>query len=644
LFYQDDTYLGLKDGQLIAVSTCKGSAMGDLYNDPNATEFIYDESYWQANCHDTLAEQTLERNEWETLRLWYGALITPTAILSGPTLMPFDFTAINIVSPMTPTNTLADPTFYLNYVGGGASSSEARAYLLRGGQYVIDLGSPFGGQNRVLAHGAQPGDRLCVFDRPANQYGCEFIEAGDDQIQMERDATWNPIIQLTPVNSTTLNVRVELAQTSLTVQARLYPEFGSGTMTTTLSVSGDAYVGTFNLADPTMFGHVQVWVNETATEENPRRETIIAFSIGGNPGMARPGGGATRAGGGMARPGGGMARPGGGMARPGGAPVISPDGQMIFFTENPLVFQEGQFYTIQGMAGLPTVPPGRAVIGQGYRLAATPGTPILTGSVSIQYLTNDVMVAGADESGLTVYYYTGTVWSALATVRDPYFNLVTAPSRGPGVYALMSSIQSPLYRSGWNLFAYPLPITQTVVKALESITNSYQTVYGYYAEDVADPWKVYHVGGPAYLNDLAFLEPGRGYWISATQAITIHFSRMAQNVASLLPSPPDTYYGVVLGSASWTPVAGMTVEARIGDSACGRGVTQLHSGQVVYVVDVDADDVTGRSAGCGQAGRQVTFYVGGRWMSPAATWDNNQLDEVTLSPGAIYLPLVMRSG
>lgn len=36
---------------------------------------------------------------------------------------------------------------------------------------------------------------------------------------------------------------------------------------------------------------------------------------------------------------------------------------MIFFTENPIVFEEGEFYTIQTMPGLPLLPPGRSLVG-----------------------------------------------------------------------------------------------------------------------------------------------------------------------------------------------------------------------------------------------------------------------------------------
>jgi hypothetical protein len=70
LLFHDDTYIGLdENGYLVAVDTCLGSAMSDLYSNPDNTEFIADETTWQANCADTLAEQTLGRNEWETMQL-----------------------------------------------------------------------------------------------------------------------------------------------------------------------------------------------------------------------------------------------------------------------------------------------------------------------------------------------------------------------------------------------------------------------------------------------------------------------------------------------------------------------------------------------------------------------------------------------
>ena len=56
--------------------------------------------------------------------------------------------------------------------------------------------------------GAGPGDRLCVFDRPRHQYGCEVITSGDDRLTLEHDPTWTPLIQLSPVSSTTFTIQV----------------------------------------------------------------------------------------------------------------------------------------------------------------------------------------------------------------------------------------------------------------------------------------------------------------------------------------------------------------------------------------------------------------------------------------------------
>ena len=39
---------------------------------------------------------------------------------------------------------------------------------------------------------------------------------------------------------------------------------------------------------------------------------------------------------------------------------------MIFFTEDPAIFDEGEFYTIQSMAGLPSLPPGRTLVSQSF--------------------------------------------------------------------------------------------------------------------------------------------------------------------------------------------------------------------------------------------------------------------------------------
>jgi hypothetical protein len=439
LFFLDDTYMGLNsENLLIPVDTCTGSAMGDVYH-PDNTEFVFDETHWASNCADTLTNRTLGRTEWQTVKLWYPWLSTPVADNTGPAILPFDVTSVDVWDPITPTNVLEDPTFYLDYALGTVNSSAARAFLLRD-EYVIDQGSPVGGQNRLLARGAQPGDRLCVFDRPRAQFGCEIVQAGDERLAMEYDETWSPLIQLTPINTDTIHIKASGLPQALVIKARIFPEYGFGSPVVTLSGSNDIYSGTFQLDYSTVAGHVQLWVDEAASETNPRREDIVAYAIGGNPGAFRGAGGAFRGAGGAFRGAGGAFRGAGGAFRGAGAPLVSPDGQMIFFTENPAIFQVGELYTIQNMSGLPALPPNKTVVGQGYNLVASPSvTQIISGSISFQYLGINALVEGIteeEEEQLTIQFWNGNHWRALDTTLNTYYNLASARSQGSGIYAL----------------------------------------------------------------------------------------------------------------------------------------------------------------------------------------------------------------
>ncbi|MBN2389765.1 MAG: hypothetical protein JXR84_03515 [Anaerolineae bacterium] len=665
LLYQYDVYIGLnEDDLLVPQDTCTGSAMGDVYAIDN-TEFISDTLHWTTACSQTLAAKTLGRTEWETLRAWYPWLITPTLANDGPSQMPFEFTTVEIVAPAQAQDTIEDPTFYLDYENGVVSSSEARAFLLRDADdvaqpgpddfdYIYDLGSPIGGQNRVTARGARPGERLCVFDNTRAQFGCEIIAAGDERLTLKENAAWQPVIQLTPVNSTTFNIQVTgLVSEALLIKTRVYPEYGTAFTTTTLSyfppVEGEVmgqYSGTLMLDYPAMSGHIQVWVDESASETSPRRETLVNYSIGGNPGPARAGGiGPARAGGI------GPARAGGiGLLQAGEAPMVSPDGQMILYLSDVITFAEGQFFTIQTMAGLPDPPPGRTAVGPAYNLVATgflTETPPLTGSLSIQYLGSDVLAAGVDENDLVIYFWDGSTWTVLDTVLNTPYNMASAPSQGTGIYALMAGVQTVLSGPGWNLMAYSVRGAQPVTQALLSISGYYTTVYGYEADDPDDPWKVYDVVAPEWVNDLTTLEFNHGYWINVSQTITLYLSNATALMASMLPedstlaSPPDTFYGLLLGNTTFTPDVDMTVEARIKGTVCGRGITRAWEGQVVYVVDVFAND--GVTSNCGNLGDTVMFFVAGQPMVPTAVWDNRQLNEITLKPAAcVYLPLVLR--
>jgi hypothetical protein len=79
--------------------------------------------------------------------------------------------------------------------------------------------------------------------------------------------------------------------------------------------------------------------------------------------------------------------------------------------------------------------------------------------------------------------------------------------------------------AGWNLIGYPLTTPQLVGAALASIAGKYSRVVAYDAFDIGgplpDPWEVHNTAAPAWANDLAVMHPGRGYWLYATEDMTL---------------------------------------------------------------------------------------------------------------------------
>jgi len=78
-----------------------------------------------------------------------------------------------------------------------------------------------------------------------------------------------------------------------------------------------------------------------------------------------------------------------------------------------------------------------------------------------------------------------------------------------------TNISLSVNAGGWNLVAYPSMSDQAMPGVLEvhGVGTDYSLVYAYHANDPADPWKLYDRSAPPFLNDLAQLTPGWGYWI-----------------------------------------------------------------------------------------------------------------------------------
>ena len=611
LFFLDDNYLGLDaNGRLISVTTCP-SAMTDPYRD-DYSEF-HPDADWPRDCGSTLSQHSTGRSDWATIKVFYNfaGLSAPQTFNAnpGPHTLPLAVTQIHEVDPGTPSTTLAAPIFSLTYNGGYVlPTSAARAFLFgSNNNRLIDLGSPT--LDQVTARGAHSGDMLCVYDLGSRRLGCQQLDSLTSQIPLADHPDWLPEIIVTPVNSSTLTLDVKGVPGGLNLQARVFPLSGTTTDPISLDPVTGGYRTQVTLSKPSLGGYIQIWVE--GDPQQSRREAVVDYMLGGSPGMK--------------------------YGR--NAPSISADGQTVIYG-NKLNFQKGEFFTLQSTGMIPPPPPGRTQVGQGYWLSASANAPELTqASISISYMSRDV--SAAEESGIEIYYWNGQQWTALDTTLSVDRNEASAFICGPGLYALMSSYRVPISNIGWNLIAYPVPGTRVITDALTSILGLYTTVYGYDPTDT-DHWKVFDVNAPSWVNDLTMLDFGKGYWIRATTQATLYIQGTPSQtstlaLASSVPTPPATYYGTLQPSPSYTPKTGVTVEAWIGNTVCGKSQTRLVGGHVIYSVAVSAAGEEGL-ASCGTQGRTVSIHI--EMLTLTTLWDNSQV--WNMETHWAYLPQVLR--
>ena len=467
LFFQEDAYLGVDENDfLIPVDGCTGTIMGDMYDPSGRNRELLESTQWIGGCEQTLAHRTLERAEWQTTKLFYPQMITETVPLAGPQKIPYNLTEVKITEPLTPTNVLNERTIYIDYQSGSRSSG-ARAYLFKesivepeSNPFLLDLGSPALGQNELRLRGATEGDRLCVLDPTLGEFGCQAVSSTVERLSLRQDAEWHPEILVSPISSTTLAITVTHTP-SRQLKLSVFQELTPGSSNILLEdPDGDGQYSIEYTAmgknDEGLSIRVPIWTGHIVVEDptDPSLMAVTDFRIGGNPGKGpakRWGGPAKRWGGPAKRWGGPAKRWGGPMQRNSNAPVVSADGQMIFFTLNPTAFGDGELYVIQSTSGLPALAndPNKSAVGLGYRIIPSPGwAGDVKGSVSFQYLGTDVLEAGIvdeAEAELQIHYYdeSSGAWQGIETTINTEFNLASAHSRGAGLYALLAGKSQP---------------------------------------------------------------------------------------------------------------------------------------------------------------------------------------------------------
>ena len=649
LLFLPDNYLGQENGRLIEVE-CAGSAMTDPYRDDYSEFLTRDE--WSGDCERTLAHHHLGRTDWETITTFYNMLNGENRN-PGPGDLPLNVTQVTFVEPETPLNTLPDPFFYVTdeeYIRLELPIGQAQGYVFKTqgtpdvtDDVVVALGSPFAEQ--IQARGAEPGDRLCVFDysQTVRRLGClEAITQGSTNLALHEVPGWQPQITLASVTSRTLAITVTQAIPSaddlyvqvlpaaqpLTTVQTLSP------MATMIPIGSDVFTETVTLDYPIAHVFVRVWASG-----QPLREEMSEFSISGawgpdtdnpawgpdtdnpawGPDTDNPAWGA------------GAHRYGWGVNRRHGweAPVSSSDGQVtILDLDN--IFGRDPIYTLQSLSTPPNLPPWLTPVGQAYRFSsAEPLTSTLT--IMFSYLQREVPSEREDRLWMAYSPDEGESWQLLEPSVDTYHNLASAEMAGEGIYTLISTIEVPLTGPAWNNFSY-LAQTSPVTEALGSIEGYYTLVANYEASR-EQPWIFYDPQVvPEFadlLNDLTHLELEKSYWVNATEDITLYLksgevaNRTASRAAGL-QLPPATFYGWVTATEGFTPTVGMTVTARIDGNVCGQTTVEALDTRLAYKVQVMAENAFAESNGCGQSGREVLFEVGDHVMEGTRRWDNRR--------------------
>ncbi len=621
LFYLNDNYIGLNDqGLVVAVDTCVDTIMTNPYG---YTEYHSDLA-WSDTCSQTISAQRSGRSDWETVQTFYPD-IRYTEVNTGPVVLPLEVTELVYVAPPGDPATLDIPTIKMtDKYGAATTASDNAQVILYHEENVIDLGSPY--IDRISALGAEPGDRVCVYELREDppRLGCTEVTEGEHTlILVEKDnPAWQPEIIIHPVTFRQFVFTVTHVPTDVTLAGYFYPDgVDAESVTFALDPAEDVFRGIVALDASVLGGYLQVWVEETHTAENPRREALVSFGLGGSAdgcqGLCPRRAGVTQG-----------AENWGGLS-----PAVSPDGQVLLYAQG--AFDEQSFYALQQATRLPDAPSWATVVRDGYYVLKSASAPSLEdASINFRFREDDVPSGELDF--ISLYYWDGTVWDKLpTTLLETYFHEASARCVGPGLYVLMSSLEIPLTEAGWNLVSYPVQGTRAVTQALASIEGYYSLVYAYEAADAGDPWKVYAPNPiPDWVNDLDAMVFGQGYWISATQAITWEVKGASETTArqSLVNiMPPATYYGVVSPTPSFVPAAGMPVTAYVEGHMCGQGETLAVGADIVYSVNVG---YTPEGGMCGEPGHVVTFAVASTVMEPTATWDNNNVWSLALYASA----------
>jgi len=236
LLFLPDNYIGVNQTGLVGLD-CQGSFMTNTYDENYSELLTRPEWETDADCMQSVAEQITGRADWETVTYFYN-MLTGASGNPGPSNLPLDLVQVTFVDPVPVPLALTTRNYDIRDASTGqiALAPLAQGYLIHtqgtpntlNDDTLVNLGSTRAGGDRIKVRGAEPGDRVCVFDlqNTTPRLGCENVQSTSTAVFLTGTPNWQPEIQVTPVSSTTLDITVNLAQAANQLKVQVYPATG----------------------------------------------------------------------------------------------------------------------------------------------------------------------------------------------------------------------------------------------------------------------------------------------------------------------------------------------------------------------------------------------------------------------------------
>ncbi len=207
----------------------------------------------------------------------------------------------------------------------------------------------------------------------------------------------------------------------------------------------------------------------------------------------------------------------------------------------------------------------------------------------------------------------------------------------------------PLY-SGWNLKGYLPGVADSISHAFQTLDTSYAYIFSYEGGASGGP-KSWDRQRPWFLNDLGKLDPGAGYWVKMTDAMSLVYPTggyLPKRIHPLLPvdagqdtAPIVTPWICDFWEASTLVLMeGDTVDVYDSDGVwCGRTTVQEENGILGFSVHVFGDDLsTTPTIDEGAVeGDTLSFFVNGLpalVVQGSNVWNWNSSKEIKLQLGS----------